>query len=144
MDPDPPSASSRTALLAGWLSILTGAFLLFSSLLLLAFQLLWVLLPASTNESAGPLPIGALVLLAASALACCLLVGGILLLRRHAAGLWIIVGANVVAIAASVVAVLADPMRSRDVALLVVPATITVLALMPSTRSWLHPSLSRR
>lgn len=75
------SASSRTTLLAGWLSILAGAFLIVSSAVLLAFHLVWLLLPVSVNQSAGPLPVGALVTVGVAGVAGLLLIGGVMLLR---------------------------------------------------------------
>lgn len=132
------SASSRTALLAGWLSILAGAFLIVSSLALLAFHLVWMLLPVAMNESAGPLPLGVLVILGVVVLACTLLVGGVMLLRRNSVGLWLVVGISGVAVTTSVVGMIRGPLPLSELGWLLVPIAIVVLALAPSTRQWLH------
>ena len=140
MDPE-ESAASRPALLTGWLSILAGAFMLASSLALLLFHLVWLLVPVT-----GTLPVDAPVVLAITALACLLLAGGIMLLRRKPAGLWIVIGVNAIAVAASVSSMLREPLSVTELGWLVVPATIIALALTPATRSWLRhpdPTVSR-
>lgn len=133
MDPEEQNAS-RTALLTGWLSILAGAFMLVSSLALLVFHLVWLLVP-----TAGAVPVGAPVALAITVLACLLLAGGIMLLRRKPAGLWIVIGVNVIVVGASVSSMLREPLSVTEVGWLVVPATILALAVAPTTRSWLRP-----
>lgn len=125
------SASSRTTLLAGWLSILAGAFLIVSSVVLLAFHLVWLLLPVSVNESAGPLPVGALVTVGVAGVAGLLLIGGVMLLRGQPLGRWIVVGTSAAAVALSVVGLIHGPLSASEVGWLLVPATIAALALVP-------------
>lgn len=132
------SASSRTALLAGWLSILAGAFLIVSGLALLAFHLVWMLVPLAMNESTGSLPLGALLTFGVIVLACTLLAGGVMLLRRRSAGRWIVVGISAVAVTANVVGIVRGPLSLSELGWLLVPTTIVMLALAPSTRQWLQ------
>ncbi|MCV7315223.1 hypothetical protein H7J77_06680 [Mycolicibacillus parakoreensis] len=123
------SASSRTTLLAGWLSILAGAFLVVSSVVLLAFHLVSLLPPVSVNPSTGPLPVGALLTLGVAAAACTLLVGGVMLLRGRSLGRWIVVGTSLTAVALSLVGLVHGPLSASEMGWLLVPATIAALAL---------------